>query len=156
MTEVVRCKKCFPLEDAIKLYEEVKSYPRGEVDMKQHTSLEYPSTPEQLAIRLPRNREPEKPKRQPKPAVPPGVEVPLTEVLKYTKSGLINTQSTLGKVVDAALNAGCEVKAGKSEALTWIQGAHHGLRFSVAGSTVVMNGRVVPKEELLVRLGELA
>jgi len=94
--------------------------------------------------------------KTPKSAVAPGIEVPLESVLKYTKSGAINTQSTLGKVADLALSAGCEVKAGKSEALTWIQGAHHGLRFSVAGTTVVMNGRVVPKEELLIRLEEMA
>jgi len=152
---LLRCEKCFPLEDAIKLYEEVKSYPRGEVDMKVRTELEYPRTPEQLAIRVEPEPVEAKPKRQPKPTVAPGVEVPLETVLKYAKSGAINTQSTMGKVADLALSAGCEVKAGKSEALTWIQGAHHGLRFSVAGTTVVMNGRVVPVQTLLDRLKDL-
>jgi hypothetical protein len=151
------CDKCFPLEDAVKLYSEVKSYPRGESDYAVRTELDYPSTPEQLAIRLPIAQNPEaKPKRQPKPAVAPGVEVPLESVLKYTKTGLINTQSTIGKVADLALSAGCEVKAGRSEAITWSQGAHHGLRFSFAGTSVIMNGRVVPKEELLIRLEEIA
>lgn len=153
---MTRCTKCFPLEDAVKLYSEGKSYPRGRVDYAVRTELEYPRTPEQLAIRVEPEPVEEKPKRQSKPAVAPGVEVPLETVLKYTKSGAINTQSTLGKVADLALSAGCEVKAGRSEALTWIQGAHHGLRFSVAGTTVTMNGRVVPKEELLVRLEEMA
>lgn len=152
------CTKCFPLEDSVKLYSEGKSYPRGEVNYAVRTTLEHPQTPEQrAAMSATRHEQPEvKPKRQPKPAVAPGVEVPLESVLKYTKSGNINTQSTLGKVADLALSAGCEVKAGRSEALTWIQGAHHGLRFSVAGTTVMMNGRVVPKEELLIRLEEMA
>lgn len=152
------CDKCFPLEDAVKLYSEGKSYPRGEVDYAVRTEIEYPQTPEQLALMRRSRPAPVevKPKRQPKPAVASGVEVPLETVLKYTKGGTINTQSTMGKVADLALSAGCEVKAGKSEALTWIQGAHHGLRFSVAGTTVMMNGRVVPKEELLIRLEEIA
>lgn len=140
----------------MKLYSEVKSYPRDPVDYAVRTEIDYPPTPEQLAIRLPRVEHVEKPKRAPKHSVAPGVEVPLESVLKYTKSGFINTQSTMGKVADLALSAGCELKAGRSEAITWIQGAHHGLRFSVAGTTVVMNGRVVPKEELLIRLEELA
>lgn len=153
---LLHCEKCFPLEDAIKLYSEVKSYPRGTVDYAVRTEIEYPPTPEQLAIRVKPEPVETKPKRQPKSPVAPGVEVPLETVLKYTKGGTINTQSTLGKIADLALSAGCEVKAGKSEALTWIQGAHHGLHFSVAGTTVMMNGRVVPKEELLVRLEEIA
>jgi len=90
-----------------------------------------------------------------KPRVAPGIEVPLDMVVKRTKTGAINTQSTLGKVVALALDAGCEVKAGRSEAVAWIQGAHHGLRFSVCGTTVVVNGRSVPKEELFVRLEEI-
>lgn len=152
------CEKCFPLSDAVKLYSGGKSYPSGAADMKVRTVLKYPQIPEQRAVASMARREPPevKPKRQPKPPVAPGVEVPLESVLKYTKAGNISTQSTMGKVVDLALSAGCEVKAGRSEAITWIQGAHHGLRFSVTGSTVTMNGRIVPKEELLIRLEEMA
>lgn len=156
LRQVIPCDKCWPLEDAIKFYSETKSYERGFVDFLERTKPPYPTTEEQAAIRVKSAPQEEKPKRALKPTVAPGVEVPLSDVLKYTAKGAINTQSTVGKVAAMALDAGCELKAGKSEALTWIQGAHHGLRFSVAGTTVMMNGRVVPKEELLVRLEEMA
>jgi hypothetical protein len=162
--DFIRCEICWPLEDAIKA-QEGKSYQRGPVDFKERTKPPYPSTPEQLAIRVaPDNRE-EKPQKAVEP-VAPGVEVPVESLIKRTKKGAINTQSTLGKVVAAALDAGCELKAGRSERLEWVQGAHHGLRFTVTGATVVMNGHQLfkreidgrvwsPVKQLLIRLAEI-
>lgn len=153
-----RCEVCFPLEDAIKLYDGGKSYSRGKVDYAVRIPAPYPMTDAQRAILVPPEllAEPKKKAKRQPVSVAPGIEVPLDMVVKRTKTGAINTQSTLGKVVALALDAGCELKAGRSEAVAWIQGAHHGLRFSVCGTTVVVNGRVVPKEELFVRLEELA
>jgi hypothetical protein len=153
MTDFIRCEICWPLEDAIKA-QEGKSYPRDPVDYKERTKPPYPSTPEQLAIRVKPDAPEEKPQKVVEP-VAPGVEVPVESLVKRTKSGAINTQSTLGKVIAAALDAGCELKAGRSEKLEWVQGAHHGLRFTVTGATVVMNGRIVPVKELLIKLAEI-
>lgn len=141
-----------------------KSYDRGNVDWRERTKPPFPSTPEQLAIRLP-PVEPEPPK------VKPEVELLLTAqedsvetIIKRTKTGAINTQSTVGKVVSLASEKGCELKVGNVwtakgddpyERNLWLQGAHHGLRFTVSGATVVMNGRLVPAKDLLVRLEEI-
>lgn len=84
-----------------------------------------------------------------------GVEVDVEALIKRSKTGAINTQSTLGKVVKLALDAGCEVRAWRSDKVSGIVGAHHGLRFSVAGASVLMNNRQVRKEELLIRLEEM-
>lgn len=84
-----------------------------------------------------------------------GTEVDVETLIKRSKTGAINTQSTLGKVVKLALDAGCEIRAWKSEKASGIVGAHHGLRFSVAGASVLMNNRQVRKEELLIRLEEM-
>jgi hypothetical protein len=149
----VVCEKCWPLEDAIKA-QSPKSYERGPVNLREHTVPPYPMTDEQRAILMP--PAPEQPKEAKKqPVTYTGHEVPVESLVKRTKTGAINTQSTLGKVVAAALDAGCEVRAWESEAANGIAGAHHGLRFTVVGANVMMNGRIVPKDELLERLNQI-
>lgn len=130
-----------------------KSYNRGSVDWRERTKPPYPSTPEQLAIRLP-PVEPVEKVKAPKPTHN-GHEVDVETLVKRTKKGAINTQSTIGKVVSLATEKGCTVKAWRSEVADGIAGAHHGLRFSVVGATVEVNGRLVPAKDLLVRLEEL-
>lgn len=145
-----RCAKCFPLGDAIKLYSEAKSYDRAPVNYAVRTELEYPSAPEQLAIRLPPRVQEVKVKKQTPVYV--GREVPVDSLIKRTKSGEINTQSTLGKTVALALEHGCEVRAWASEVANGIAGAHHGLRFTVVGASVMLNGKPAKKEELYMAI----
>lgn len=159
-----RCDKCFPLADAVKLYGEVKGYNRGEVDWRERTVPPYPTTPEQRAIQV----APKHPELQPVETgiefLGPAAEYPVEAIVKRNKNGKINTQSTVGKVVSLALTRGVEMKVGgiwlakgdePYERNLWLQGAHHGLRFSVTGTTVLMNGALVAKEELLRRLEEI-
>lgn len=81
-----------------------------------------------------------------------GHEVPVESLVKRTKAGVISTQSTLGKVAALALDRGCELRGWASSKASGVVGAHHGLRFSVTGSTVIMNGKPVKKERLLERI----
>lgn len=160
-----RCEVCWPLKDAIKFYSETRSYDRGQVDWRERTVPPYPRTSEQLAIEVHREHEPE-PERvvDVTEFLGPASEYSLEVIVKRNKNGKINTQSTVGKVVDLALARGAELKVGgiwsakgnePYERNLWLQGAHHGLRFSVSGTTVIVNGALVPKEELLRRLEEI-
>lgn len=90
----------------------------------------------------------------------PGHEVPLDEVLKYTKNGKISTQSTSGKVASLVLELGGEVKAGRSRYFSgdtyvksanrvdpgeervreWIECALDGERIRVSGTEIFFRG----------------
>lgn len=83
--------------------------------------------------------------------VEPGIEVPLYEVVKRTKTGQFNTQSTLGKVVALLDSLGYEIKAGRSSAMTWIQAAHHGKRVLAYAATICFNGEYIKFDELKER-----
>lgn len=160
-----RCDTCFPLADAVKLYGEVKGYDRGDVDWRERTVPPYPRTSEQRAIQV----APEQPELKPVETgvefLAPAAEYPVEAIIKRNKNGKINTQSTVGKVVSVANEKGCELKVGgiwsargaeePYERNLWLQGAHHGLRFSVTGTTVIVNGSLVAKEELLRRLADI-
>lgn len=155
------CDKCWPLADAIKFYSEAKSYDRGQVDFAARSVPEYPRTAAQIAAQLPpAEPEPEK-VAEIVEFLGPAAEYPLDTIIKRTKAGKINTQSTVGKVVSLATEKGCELKVGgiwsakgnePYERNLWLHGAHHGLRFSVTGATVILNGRIVPKEDLFIAL----
>jgi len=87
-------------------------------------------------------------KAEPAPVVAKGREVPLDTVVKRTKTGQWNTQSTFGKVVALLDALGWELKAGQSETLTWLAAAHHGYRILVVGSRITLNGEVVTFDKL--------
>jgi len=87
----------------------------------------------------------------------PGHEVDLDAVIKRTKTGGINTQSTLGKIAKAALDSGWTLVAGESEYMTpkeeakvwrWISGGYHGYRFTVNDLGCQLNGQPVEWKKL--------
>lgn len=88
--------------------------------------------------------------------VAPGHEVPLEEVLKYSKGGDINRQSIMGKVASRLIDEGWDCRGGRSEKLTWLACATHGQRVTVTGSTIVHNGKEVKEDELWSRLVDMA
>lgn len=139
----------------VRKYEDGKSYERGDVDWRERSVPPYPSTPEQRAMRLVVSKTEPKERKTKQLVTYEGHEVEVETLVKRTAKGAINTQSTLGKVVALALDKGCSVRAWASEVASGIQGAHHGLRFSVTGTTVFLNGKIAPVKDLLVRLEEI-
>ena len=87
-----------------------------------------------------------------------GHEVELDSIVSKTKTGTISKNTTMGKVVSAALEKGWQLKAGQStyqvdgadpEVLTWAEGVKGTLWFRVTGTDCNWRGWSVTYQELV-------